>query len=110
MERTKLVVQYRIGTQEEFESFPTGKEPKPSEYDTLLDDLAKDQTVFVPYTDHKKTRGMRLAIARRAATRGFKIEVRVNEAEVAIRKSDEVYTPPPAKPRKPRKKREAAAP
>src|SRR5215218_1228086 len=99
-------------TLEEFEQLP---EPKPQAkedpvWTSLLDRVADGGIVRIPVGE-TEVRGLRLAMGRRAAKRGFKVTLRYGDGFLAVRRSDEPVqekqsTPPPNGRRRKRKAEE----
>lgn len=77
---------------------PPPKEAKPSPYDKLLSDLEAGEILEVPMAE-KDFKGFRIGIARRARTRGFKLEFRSGDEGLLIRKSEEPLSEPKPKTR-----------
>jgi hypothetical protein len=95
-------------TLEEFEQLP---EPKPQVkedpvWTSLLDRVENGGIVRIPVGE-TEVRGLRLAMGRRAAKRGFKVTLRYGDGFLAVRKSGEaaVATAPKEPPTNGRRKR-----
>jgi hypothetical protein len=73
-----------------FEQYPARKAPGQSDpaWDDLLTRLEQGKVVRLPYTDERQLRGLRLAVGRRAAGRGFKVETRHDQDSIVIRRRD----------------------
>jgi hypothetical protein len=71
-----------------FEQYPAKKAPGQSDpaWDDLLTRLEQGKVVRLPYTDESQLRGLRLAVGRRAAGRGFKVETRHDGTSIVIRR------------------------
>ena len=78
------------------------KEPDP--WEPVMRDLSAGKIVCLPYADPKDRRKIRMGIARRAATWGFKTEARYTDAELAVRRVDSAPPPAQEKPRQRRRK------
>jgi hypothetical protein len=74
-----------------FEQYPAKKAPGQSDpaWDDLLTRLDQGKVVRLPYTDERQLRGLRLAVGRRAAGRGFKVETRHDGQSIVIRRRDQ---------------------
>lgn len=85
---------------------PTTK-GSPSPWDRALDEIEAGTIVRIEPAEGQTIRGVRIGIARRAATRGMKLEFRqIGESALAVRKSSQPYQPrtpktvnPPSAPR-----------
>jgi hypothetical protein len=77
-----------------FEQYPPRKAPGQSDpaWDDLLTRLEQGKVVRLPYTDESQLRGLRLAVGRRAAGRGFKVETRHDGKSIVIRRRDQATT------------------
>jgi hypothetical protein len=103
------MVEYNVISDREWERMPAPEAAKPpSEWEPVLDELEQGKIISLPFNDPKDRRSKYMAVARRAAGRGFKTQMRYADNTMAIRKSEEPYTRPPAKPRQPRQRRAAA--
>src|SRR5205085_9617452 len=103
------MVEYNVISDREWERMPAPEAAKPpSEWEPVLDELEQGRIISLPFNDPKDRRSKYMAVARRAAGRGFKTQMRHTDNTMAIRKSEEPYTRPPAKPRQPRQRRAAA--
>jgi hypothetical protein len=73
-----------------FEQYPAKKAPGQTDpaWDDLLTRLEQGKVVRLPYTDERQLRGLRLAVGRRAAGRGFKVETRHDHDSIVIRRRD----------------------
>src|SRR5436309_3340258 len=102
------MVQYDVINERDWEQMPAPQAAKPpSEWEPVLDELEQGKIISLPFNDPKDRRSKYMAVARRAAGRGFKTQMRYADNTMAIRKSEEPYTRPPAKPRQPRQRRAA---
>ena len=74
-----------------FEQYPAKKAPgqRDPAWDDLLTRLEQGKVVRLPYTDESQLRGLRLAVGRRAAGRGFKVETRHDPDSLVIRRRDQ---------------------
>ena len=103
------MVQYDVINERDWEQMPAPQAAKPpSEWEPVLDELEQGRIISLHFHDPKDGRSKYMAIARRAAGRGFKTQMRYAANTMAIKKSEEPYTRPPAKPRQPRQRRAAA--
>src|SRR5215211_8840930 len=77
-------------TPEEFERLPEPKPPVKEDpvWMSLLDRVENGGIVRIP-AGETAVRGLRLAMGRRAAKRGFKVTLRYGEGFLAVRRSDE---------------------
>jgi hypothetical protein len=104
------MVQYDVISDREWDQMPAPETAKPpSEWEPVLDDLERGKIISLQFSDAKDRRSKYMAIARRAAGRGFKTQMRHSDNTMAIRKSEEPYARPPARPRQPRQRRAAAS-
>jgi hypothetical protein len=55
--------------------------------------LEQGKVVRLPLGDESELRGLRLALGRRAAGRGFKVETRTDGKTLVVRKSEQPLTP-----------------
>jgi hypothetical protein len=80
-----------------FEQYPAKKAPGQSDpaWDDLLTRLDQGKVVRLPYTDERQLRGLRLAVGRRAAGRGFKVETRHDDQSIVIRRRDQATSATP---------------
>ena len=58
----------------------------------LLTKLDQGSVIRVPLGEESELRGLRLALGRRAAGRGFKVETRTDGQTLVVRKSDQPFT------------------
>ena len=79
-----------------FDEYPQpavpGKKVDP-QWEDLLTRLEQGSVVRLPLSDENGLRGLRLALGRRAAGRGFKVETRTDGQTLVVRKSDQPLTP-----------------
>jgi hypothetical protein len=77
-----------------FEQYPAKKGPGQGDpaWDDLLTRLERGKVVRLPYSDESQLRGLRLAVGRRAAGRGFKVETRHDGQSIVIRRRDQATT------------------
>src|SRR5690349_12195275 len=77
-----------------FDQYPAKKAPGQSDpaWNDLLTRLDQGKVVRLPYTDESQLRGLRLAVGRRAAGRGFKVETRHDGKSIVIRRRDAAPT------------------
>src|SRR5215212_1737126 len=78
-----------------FDQYPRplgpGKKIDPK-WEELLSGLEQGKVVRLPLGDESELRGLRLALGRRAAGRGFKVETRTDGQSLVARKSDQPLT------------------
>ena len=86
------MVDYSVITEEEWDALTPVKQP--DTWDKLLDELEQGRIVRLPVADEKALRGTRLTLGRRAAKRGFKVDIRSQDTTLAVRKREEAATPP----------------
>jgi hypothetical protein len=98
-----VTFEYEVISDEEFASVPAKPAQQPSEWEPVLDLLEQGKSVRIPFKEEKDRRGRRLALGRRAAGRGFKVEMRATETYMVARRSDQPYVPPEPAP-EPRKR------
>ncbi len=102
-----------------FDQYPRpaapGKKIDPA-WEELLTKIDQGSVVRLPLGDEAELRGLRLALGRRAAGRGFKVETRTDGQTLVVRKSDRPLsepagpvTPPPGNGRRTRGKAKRAA-
>ncbi len=79
-----------------FDEYPRpaapGKKIDP-QWEELLSRLDQGSVIRLPLSDENGIRGLRLALGRRAAGRGFKVETRNDGQTLVVRKSDQPLTP-----------------
>src|SRR5690242_6423603 len=91
-----MPVQWEEITEQDFAKLPEPTKPGPKvdhEWEELISRLDQGQVVRLPFWDEKGRRGTRLSLGRRAARRGFKVEIRYGDGFIAARKSDEPIKP-----------------
>lgn len=76
---------------------PPQKPGKPSPWDHLLDQVGDGKIIRIPVEGEKQKKGSRIGIARRARSKGFKVEFREDENWLVIRKSEEPLERAPSK-------------
>ncbi len=78
-----------------FDQYPQpgapGKKADP-QWEELLSKLDQGRVIRLPLGDESELRGLRLALGRRAAGRGFKVETRNDGQTLVVRKSDQPLT------------------
>ncbi len=78
-----------------FDQYPQpatpGKKVDP-QWEELLSRLDQGSVIRLPLGDGSDLRGLRLALGRRAAGRGFKVETRTDGQTLVVRKSDQPLT------------------
>src|SRR3712207_1776356 len=78
-----------------FDEYPRpagpGKKVDPR-WEELLSKLDRGTVIKLPLGDESELRGLRLALGRRAAGRGFKVETRTDGQTLVVRKSDQPLT------------------
>jgi hypothetical protein len=101
-----MPVSWKPSTSEEHEALPTKHHRKHDpEWDALLDELDKGNTVIVEYQDDKEHNMLARSLGRRAALRGFKVDLRNGDGYISVRKADAASS---AKPRKARASKAAS--
>jgi len=103
------MVTHHALTDADFEKLPAKKPAKPSQWETILEELAAGKAVGIPYDEEKQLKGYRIGLARAAATKGIKLEFRADARTLGVRKSVEPYVPKPKAEGAPRRGRERAA-
>ena len=91
----------RIDRFEEVESSVFDQYPQPAvpgkkadpQWEELLTKLDQGSVIRLPLGDETELRGLRLALGRRAAGRGFKVETRTDGQTLVVRKSDQPLKP-----------------
>ena len=74
------MVQYDVINERDWEQMPAPQAAKPpSEWEPVLDDLEQGRIISLQFNDPKDRRSKYMAIARRAAGRGFKTQMRYAE-------------------------------
>ena len=81
------MVDYRRGTQEEWDALAPVQQP--DAWDTIMDDVEEGLVVVLPYGNEEELRSKRLMIGRRANKRGFKVEFRIGADQIAVRRLSE---------------------
>jgi hypothetical protein len=91
-----MPVKWETITERDCEALPEATPPRPADpdWEAVLDALEAGQHVRLPYEEGQNRRGLALAVGRRAAGRGFKVELRHGEDFLAARKSGEVAPEP----------------
>ena len=75
---------------------PAGPEKKVDpQWEELLTKLDQGSVIRLPLGDETELRGLRLALGRRAAGRGFKVETRTDGQTLVVRKRNQSLTPKP---------------
>jgi hypothetical protein len=73
----------------EFDNYPTLEKGRaPNELDDVMAALQSGRTVELTLADEKAVRGRRLALGRRAKSRGFPIQMRYSENRIIVRRAD----------------------
>jgi hypothetical protein len=73
----------------EFENYPTLDKGRASdELDDVMAALQSGRTVELTLDDEKAVRGRRMALGRRAKSRGFPIQMRYRENRIIVRRAD----------------------
>ncbi len=93
-------VPVRIDQYEEVEASVFDEYPQPAapgkkadpQWEELLSKLDQGSVIRLPLGDETELRGLRLALGRRAAGRGFKVETRTDGQTLVVRKSDKPLT------------------
>ncbi len=79
-----------------FDEYPQpaapGKKADP-QWEELLTKLDQGSVIRLPLGEESELRGLRLALGRRAASRGFRVETRTDGQSLVVRKSDQPLTP-----------------
>lgn len=105
-----MALQFRAVSEEDWEAMPTPQKAakKHSELDDLVDQLETGEILRIEVVDEKHLKGTRIGLARRAATRGFKLEFRsdMDKLQLGARRSDIEYAPkaPAVKAEEPRRR------
>ncbi len=74
-------------TVEAFEALPESTTSSAvSEWDPIMAKLEAGGVVNLPFADDADKKKKRLSVGRRAAIRGFEVEIRFNDASMAIRR------------------------
>jgi hypothetical protein len=89
-----MALDYDVISQLDWDAVPAKQPKPPSEWEPILDDLENGKIVRLPLIDERDRRGKRLALGRRAAGRGFKVEMRTTESHLLARRSDTPYSAP----------------
>src|SRR3712207_1928464 len=90
----------RIDQYEEVEAAVFDEYPRPAapgkkvdpQWEELLSKLDQGSVIRLPLADETELRGLRLALGRRAAGRGFRVETRNDGQTLVVRKSDQPLT------------------
>src|SRR5215212_4438005 len=96
-----MTVPVRIDQFEEVDASVFDEYPRPMapgkkidpQWEELLTKLDQGSVIRLPLGDGSDLRGLRLALGRRAAGRGFKVETRNDGQTLVVRKSDQPLTP-----------------
>ena len=70
------MLQYKELSESAWEELAPKKKAKASPWDGLLDQIEEGKILLVPLTDEGEKRSYRIGIARRARSRGYKVEFR----------------------------------
>jgi hypothetical protein len=72
----------------EFEDYPdTTKQRAPDELDDVMAAIQAGRTVELTLDDEKAVRGRRMALGRRAKSRGFPIQMRYRDNRIIVRRA-----------------------
>ena len=85
-----------FGVHSNFDQYPQPLAPGKkvdSAWEELLTKLDQGSVIRLPLGEESGVRGLRLALGRRAAGRGFKVETRNDGQTLVVRKSDQPFTP-----------------
>jgi hypothetical protein len=91
-----MALQYDVIGRDDWDAVPAKQPKPPSEWEPILDLIEHGQIVRLPLVEEKDKRGKRLALGRRAALRGFKVEMRTTESHLLARRAD--LPVPPSEP------------
>ncbi|HEY8476193.1 MAG TPA: hypothetical protein VIN09_04935 [Chloroflexota bacterium] len=91
------MLEWDVMSEEEWQAMPSKPPKPPDEWDHLLDELEAGRVIRLRVTDERDLRGKRLALGRRAARRGFRVELRYAGDILAARRSPEPYVPKAAR-------------
>ena len=100
------MVEYRRGTQEEWDALAPVTQPdawdtiqegwdalvpvtEPDAWDTIIDDVERGGVAILPYGDEQDLLSKRLAIGRGANKRGFRVDFRTGPDQMAVRRLPE---------------------
>lgn len=59
------------------------------EWEALMDELAQGNTVMVEYTEPAERGSLARTIGRRAATRGFKVDIRHGDGYISVQRTED---------------------
>ncbi len=97
---------FEKATKHEWDIAPPPQPPKKaSPWLPLLAEVKSGQIVKIPVGEEAKLKGLRIGLARLAASQQMKLEFRILDGHLLVRKSEQEYQPPEPKPpteRKPR--------
>src|SRR5205085_6148588 len=99
------MVEYSQISEDEWQQLPDQQQKQPDLWEPLMRDLSQGKIASLSYSDAKERRKIRLGIARRATSWGFKTETRYTESHVAVRRTDRPALAPPAEPQERRARR-----
>src|SRR3712207_1967670 len=91
----------RIDQYEEVEAAVFDEYPRPAapgkkvdpQWEELLSKLDQGSVIRLPLADETELRGLRLALGRRAAGKGFRVETRNDGQTLVVRKCDQPLKP-----------------
>src|SRR5215217_9444404 len=99
--RRESAMPVRIDQFEEVDASVFDEYPRPMapgrkidpQWEELLTKLDQGSVIRLPLGEDSALRGLRLALGRRAASRGFRVETRNDGRTLVVRKSDQPLTP-----------------
>jgi hypothetical protein len=91
-----MPLSYKKMSETEWRAMPeTQSTKKPNEWADLVDELQNGQPVSLDIPADRNVKGVRIAIARLAATKEMKLQFRQKGQTLAMRRSETPYTPRP---------------
>src|SRR2546423_11793892 len=98
-------IEFKVADKTKWEQLqpPTPAKPK-DKYAPILDALEAGEIIEIETSDNKEMKGYRITLGRKASSRGFKTEYKVEGNTLYARKSEEPITPT-----KPKKEKAAAS-
>ncbi len=108
-----MPVQFEVTDRSAHNELPPRKKPtqRDPQWEEVMDVLQNtDNTVRVPFADEKERGTLARSIGRRAAHRGFKVEIRYGEGFLSVaRSSDAILETPASLAARPNRRRRRAA-
>lgn len=89
-----MTIQFKTVDNSKWEKLtPVTPQKPPDKYTPILDTLESGEIVAIETVDAKESKGLRISIARKASTRGFKVEYRAEGSTLYVKKSQGAIVP-----------------